>query len=199
MLSDSGGAGDRLLTFVSKIDREVLASDRALQKELMTFYCQSLVSRQQAREKAAFDIIMKKRTYDNDLEASFSPAARTLLKEAVARNPDWGDSDSKRPWAFNNAISLLGMCGGDEEVMTLLRSLQGNVPAFERSRQVALARLGDRAAQQTLIQQYEEETDLWEKGVLAMALGQTSADPCLKVLARDLRIDQGFPVGVGSG
>jgi hypothetical protein len=185
------GVGN-LLTQTAIIAEELLAQDTSpLNTQLLSFYCRHFLSQDPLVRARALHIILRHRARnDSNLESSFAEESRKLVLDFLKMAPEAGKPDSEQSSAFANGITLLGMTGGGEKAIALLKSLDGKVPKYELSRQVALTRLGDKEAEKRLLEQYDKEEDLARKGGLAVALGQASTKACIERLAHDLRDDR---------
>ena len=178
-----------VIGIVSQLDVDFLDRDHPLVTKIFQMYCKLLNSDDSSVVQAAFNAIVRRRTYENNLERHFDQKTAEIVAHFVEKNPEFGDSEKRNPGGHKNAISILGMSGHPKAGLPVLKSLEGKVPGFELSRQAALARLGDKEVLQSLIEKYENERVLLKKGYIAIVLGQTNAEAGLRVLSRDLRLD----------
>ena len=202
-IARSPGLEDELKHY-SPEQKVILESYGAMEKIVQTdeahgdavrFYVLHLLSPDPEMSDIAFRQLLKKKSKHNDFEPYLDAEARSALVESVRKNPLRGMRD-KQALGFKNVVAMIGMSGRTEQSIELLESLEKLVPGFEFSRKVALARL-DPARADEFIERYRHETNLREKGELALALGQISIDATLRLLAQDLRSDVRDPHGMG--
>lgn len=156
--------------------------------DLVRFYAGHLLSPDPGIREIAFDQLRKKRVHMNDFAPVVTEADREAMREFVRQNPTFGTSDSG--FGLQNAIANLGAAGRSRASIKLLKSLEGQVPGFELSREAALARMGEVRYEREIIDRYRKASAGPDKASLASALGYISTEVTLSVLAADLRNDE---------